>query len=87
MNDCIQQTISSCPISLSKTFVALTTFAQALVSRTLMYVCTCRIFLEQRAVIRFLTLNGLRASLIAAELKLVYQTDALALSTVKKRQK
>jgi hypothetical protein len=40
--------------------------------------------MEQRAVIRFLTLKGLRASAIAAELDSVYGTEALALSTVKK---
>jgi transposase len=42
-----------------------------------------RVFREQRAVIRFLRLKGFRASAIAAEFKSVYETEALALSTVK----
>jgi transposase len=40
--------------------------------------------MEQRAVIRFLTFNGIRASAIAAELKSVCETEGLTLSTVKK---
>jgi hypothetical protein len=40
--------------------------------------------MEQRAVIRFLTLKGLRAGAIVAELRCVYKEDALALATVKK---
>jgi transposase len=40
--------------------------------------------MEQRVVIRFLTLKGLRARVIAAELDDVDHTDALALPTVKK---
>jgi hypothetical protein len=43
--------------------------------------------MEQSAVIRFLTLKGVRASAIAAELKSVYETEALPLSTVKKWRK
>jgi hypothetical protein len=43
--------------------------------------------MEQRAAIRFLTLKRLHASAIAAELKSVYETDALALLTVKKWRK
>jgi hypothetical protein len=45
--------------------------------------------MERRAVIRFLTftLKGLRASAITAELKLVYETEVLALSVVKKWRK
>jgi transposase len=43
--------------------------------------------MEQRAVIRFLALKRLRASAIAAELKLVDETETLALSTVKKWRK
>jgi hypothetical protein len=35
--------------------------------------------MEQRAVISFLTLKGLRASAITAELKLVHTTEALTL--------
>jgi hypothetical protein len=35
-------------------------------------------FMEQRVVIHFLMLKGLRASAIAAELKSVYETEALA---------
>jgi transposase len=43
--------------------------------------------MERRAVIRFLTRKGLVASAIAAELESVSQTEALALSTVKKSRK
>jgi transposase len=49
-----------------------------------MRVCTLSVFMEQRVVICFLTRKGLRASAIAAELKLLAETEALALSTVKK---
>jgi hypothetical protein len=87
MNDCIRQAISSSPISLSKIFVASTTSAPALVLRTSMRVCMFRIFMQQRAVIRFLTLKSLRASAIAAEPKLVYETEVFAFSTVKKWRK
>jgi transposase len=52
-----------------------------------MRICTCSTFTEQRAVIRFLTRKGLRASAIAAELKPVYETEARALSTMKKWRK
>jgi hypothetical protein len=45
-----------------------------------MRICTFRIFLEQRAVINFPTLKALRAFAIAVELKLVYETEPLALS-------
>jgi hypothetical protein len=47
----------------------------------------CRIFMEQRAVVRFLILKGFHASTIAAEPKSVYETEALAISTVKKWRK
>jgi transposase len=40
--------------------------------------------LEQREVIRFLTPKALRASAVAAEFRLVDETEALALATVKK---
>jgi hypothetical protein len=40
--------------------------------------------MEQRTVIHFLTLKSLRASAIAGELKSVYETEALALSSAKK---
>jgi hypothetical protein len=40
--------------------------------------------MKQRTVIRFLTLKSLRASAIAAELEWVYETEALAISPVKK---
>jgi hypothetical protein len=40
--------------------------------------------MEQRAVISFLILKSFRASAIAAELKSVYETKALAFSTAKK---
>jgi transposase len=40
--------------------------------------------MEQRAVIRFLTLKGLHAVAIVAELRCVYKEDALAIATVKK---
>jgi hypothetical protein len=40
--------------------------------------------MEERAVIRFLMLKGLHASAVAAELKSISETDALALSTGKK---
>ena len=43
--------------------------------------------MEQRAVIRFLTLKGLHAGAIVAELRCVYKEDALALATVKKWRK
>jgi hypothetical protein len=43
--------------------------------------------MEQRAIIRFLVFKDLRASAIAAELKSVYETEALAPSTVKKGRK
>jgi hypothetical protein len=39
--------------------------------------------MEQRAIIRFLTLKGLCASTIAAELKLVCVTEVVALSSMK----
>jgi hypothetical protein len=62
MNDCIRQTICSSPISLSKIFVVPSTSAPVLVFKTAMGVCTFRRLMEQRAVIRFLTLKGLYAS-------------------------
>jgi hypothetical protein len=40
--------------------------------------------MEQRAVIHFLTLKGLRAPATGAELKKVYETETLSLSTVSK---
>jgi hypothetical protein len=40
--------------------------------------------MEQRAVVRFLTLKGLHAGAIVAELRWVYKKDALGLATVKK---
>jgi hypothetical protein len=43
--------------------------------------------MEQRAVIRFLTLKGLLASAISAELKSVDETEAFALSPMKKWSK
>jgi hypothetical protein len=39
--------------------------------------------MEQQAVIRFLTLKGLHAVAIVAELRCVYKEDALALATAK----
>jgi hypothetical protein len=84
MNDWIRQTISSSAISLWNIFVTPTTSAPALISRTSMRVCTFRIFLELPAVIRFLTLKRLQTSAITAELKLVYEIEAAALSTMKK---
>jgi hypothetical protein len=80
-------TIYSPPISLSKISVAPTTPAPELVLGMSVCVCTFRIFLEQRAVIRFLMPKGLCASAIAAKLKSVYETEELALSTVKKGHK
>jgi hypothetical protein len=87
MNNCIRQTIFSSPISLWDIFIAPTTSSPAPVLRTSLRVCTFRIFIEQRAVIRFLTLKRLRASAIATELKSVYETEALAFSAVKKVRK
>jgi hypothetical protein len=84
LNDCIRQTISSSPIFLSRIFIPSTTSATTLVLRTFMRVYTFRIFLAQQRAIRCLTLKGLHASAIAAELKPVYQTDPLALSPVNK---
>jgi hypothetical protein len=52
-----------------------------------MRVCTFGIFIEQGAILRFLTLKGLRASAIATELKSVYETEGLTLSTVKRWRK
>jgi hypothetical protein len=43
--------------------------------------------MEEQAVIPFLILKRLRGSAIAAKVKLVYATEALALSTVKKWRK
>jgi hypothetical protein len=43
--------------------------------------------MEQRAVIHFLTLKCLHACAIAAELKSVYETEALAFSIMKKWRK
>jgi transposase len=43
--------------------------------------------MEQRAVIRFLIVKGLRASAIAAQLKSFYETETLALSTLNKWRK
>jgi transposase len=40
--------------------------------------------MEQRAVMRFLTLKGLHARAIVAELRCVYKEDVLSLATVKK---
>jgi hypothetical protein len=40
--------------------------------------------MEQRAVIRFFTVNGFYACVVAAELQPVYETEALALPPVKK---
>jgi hypothetical protein len=84
MNEYIRQLISSYPVSLSTLFVAPTTSAPALVLRTSLRACAFRIFMEGRAAIHFITLKGLRASAIAAELKPVYETEALAFSTVNK---
>jgi hypothetical protein len=61
MTDCVRQTISLSPISLSKIFVAPTRSARALVSKIPMRIYTFRIFLEQRTVIRFLPLKRLCA--------------------------
>jgi hypothetical protein len=77
----------SSPISLWKIFVALTKSASALVLKTSMRVCTFGIFMEQRAVIRFFILKGLRACAIAAELKSVHETEAPVFSTMKKWRK
>jgi hypothetical protein len=52
-----------------------------------MHFCTFRVFLGPRAVIRFLTLKGLRVSAIAGELQSVYETEAFALSTAEKWHK
>jgi hypothetical protein len=82
MNDYIQQTISSSPICLSKIAVPPAKSARTLIVRMSMRVCPLRIFMEQQAVIRFLTLKGLRASAIAAELKSAYETEVFALSPV-----
>jgi hypothetical protein len=87
MNDCIRQIISSSPIPLSKIFVAPTMSAPALGLRMSLRVCMFGIFMEQRTVIRFLTLKGLRASATAAELMSAYETEALVLSTAKKWRK
>jgi hypothetical protein len=46
-----------------------------------------KIFMEPQTVIRFLTLKGLRFSAIAAELKLVSETEAFAFSPAKKWRK
>jgi transposase len=43
--------------------------------------------MEQRAVTRFFTLKGLKATAIHADLVSVYLEDALALATVKKWNK
>jgi transposase len=43
--------------------------------------------MEQKAVIRFVTLKGLKTKEIRAELESVYGPEALALSTVKKWRK
>jgi hypothetical protein len=87
INDDIRQKISSSPISLSKIFTAPITSAPALVSRTSMHVCTFRLLIEQRAVMRFLTFKSLLAPAIAAELQSVDEIDAFALPTVKKWRK
>jgi hypothetical protein len=42
--------------------------------------------MEQKAIIRFFTLKGLKAKAIQAELESVYGTDACKLSTVTKRR-
>jgi transposase len=85
INDCIRQIISSSP--LSNIFVAPTTSPTARVLRTSTRVLILRIFMEQRAIIRFLTRKSLPASAIAPELKPVSETEALTLSTVKKWRK
>jgi hypothetical protein len=87
MNDWIQQTLSSSPISHLKIFVSPTTSAPALVWRMFMGVCTFRIFPKSRAVIRFLTFQNLRASETFGEFKSVDKTEALAHYTVKKWRK
>jgi hypothetical protein len=87
MNDWIRQTVSSSPISLSKIFVAPTTSAPVLVLRTFVRTRTFGICMGQRVVIRFLTLQGLCVSMITAQLKSVYGTEARTLSTVKKWHK
>jgi hypothetical protein len=84
VTDCIRQIIASSPISLSKIIVAPTTSAPAFFLRTSLQLCTFRIFLEQRAVIRFLILKGFLVSEIATELKSVDETEGSAVSTVKK---
>jgi hypothetical protein len=82
-NDYISQTISSSPISFLKISVALSTSAPVLVLKTSLRVCIFRISMKQRVVICFLTLKGL----LDSELKPVYETEALAISTAKKRRK
>jgi transposase len=52
-----------------------------------MYVCTLRRSMEQRAVVRVLTLKRLKSGQIDAELKTMSGPDALALATVKKWSK
>jgi hypothetical protein len=83
MNDRIRSTISPSSDFLSKIFVAPATSAPALILRTSVHVCTFKIFVEQRTIIRFLAHKGLRASAIAAKLQSVYETETLTLSTVK----
>jgi hypothetical protein len=90
MNDCIRQIISSSPIALSNVFIPPTTSAPVLVLRMSLGVCTfgiLRIFMEQHAMIHFLTLKVLPTCAIAAEPKPVSETEALAFSTVRKWRK
>jgi hypothetical protein len=67
-----------------KEIVTPTASTSALVLKTSMRVCTFRIFMKHQVVIRLLTLKGLRASVIAAELQPVYEIEALAISPTKK---
>jgi hypothetical protein len=49
-----------------------------------MYAGSFRIYMEQRTVIHFFMLNGLKAGAIHTELESVYGTGALAPPTLKK---
>jgi hypothetical protein len=42
-----------------------------------MRTCTFKAFMEQPGVIRFLTFKGLRAFVVTAQLKPVYETDLM----------
>jgi hypothetical protein len=77
INGWIRQAISSSSIYRPKIFLASTAPAPAVILKMFMRVCTFGLFMEKGSVVRFFAFKGIRASAIAAEQKLVSETEAL----------